>query len=153
MGYLTQGILPTDRKLAYQLKKLVARYFLQNGILFKRGYNEDLLRCLGPRKAKETTKEVHLGECGSHRGKRRLHKQLLQLGYYWPMMKKNSKELVKICHECQVLGDAIHTHPNALQDMTTLWPFHTWRLDLIEPINPPSNGHIWILAATEHFTK
>ena len=68
-------------------------------------------------------------------------------------MKKDSKELVKTCHTCQVLGDAIHTHPNVLQDMTTSWPFHTWGLDLIGPINPPSNGHIWILVATEYFTK
>ena len=68
-------------------------------------------------------------------------------------MKKDSEELVKACHACLVLGDAIHTQPNVLQDMTTPWPFYTWGLDLIGPINPPSNGHIWILAATEHFTK
>ena len=37
--------------------------------------------------------------------------------------------------------------------MTTPWPFHTWGLDLIRPINPPSNGHIWILVVTEYFTK
>ena len=37
--------------------------------------------------------------------------------------------------------------------MTTPWPFHTWGLDLIGPINLPSNGYIWILAATEYFTK
>ena len=89
----------------------------------------------------------------SHPRKRRLYKQLLQLGYYWLTMKKSSEELVKTCHACQVLRDAIHTHPNVLQDMTTSWPFHTWRLDLIRPINPPSNGHIWILIATEYFTK
>ena len=67
MKYLTQGILPADRKLAHQLKKLAIRYFMQNGILFKRGYNGDPLRCLGPRAVREITKEVHLGECGSHR--------------------------------------------------------------------------------------
>ena len=37
--------------------------------------------------------------------------------------------------------------------MTTPWLFHTWGLDLIGPINPPSNGYIWILAATEYYTK
>ena len=37
--------------------------------------------------------------------------------------------------------------------MTTLWSFHTWGIDLIGPINPPSNGCIWILAATEYFAK
>ena len=111
------------------------------------------MRFLGPREAREAAKEVHSRECGSHPGKRRLHRQLLQLGYYWPTMKKDSEDLVKACHACPVLGDAIHTHPNMLQDMTTPWPFHTWGLDLIGPINPPSNGHIWILVATEHFTK
>ena len=73
--------------------------------------------------------------------------------YYWPTMKKDSEELVKTCHAYQVLGDAIHTHPNVLQDMTTPCPFHTWRLDLIGPTNPPSNGHIWISIATTYFTK
>ena len=52
MDYLVQGILPTDRTLAHQLKKLVVKYFLQNGILFKRGYSGDPLRCLGPREAR-----------------------------------------------------------------------------------------------------
>ena len=153
MKYLAQGILLTDKTLADQLKKLVVRYFLQNGILFKKGYSEDPLRCLGPREAREIVREVHSGDYGSHLGKRRLHKQLLLLGYYWPTMKKDSEELVKTCHACQVLGDAIHTHLNVLQDITTPWPFHTWGLDLIGPINPPSNGYILILAATKYFTK
>ena len=62
-------------------------------------------------------------------------------------------EYVKTCHTCQVHGNLIHTHPTNLQNMMTSWPFHTWGLDLIGPINPPSKGHIWILVATEYFTK
>ncbi|CAL9024373.1 unnamed protein product, partial [Prunus brigantina] len=38
-------------------------------------------------------------------------------------------------------------------DMRTPWPFHTWGLDLIGTIHPPSDGYIWILTATEYFTK
>ena len=59
MEYLVQGILSTDRTLAHQLKKLVVRYFLQNGIVFKKGYNEDPLRCLRPKEAREVVREVH----------------------------------------------------------------------------------------------
>ena len=119
IGYLPQRILPIDRKLAHKLKKLVSRYFLQNDILFKKGYCGDPLRCLGPKEAREEVREVHSGDCGSHPGKRRLYKQLLLLEYYWPTMKRHPEELVKTCHACQVLGDAIHTHPNVLHDMTT----------------------------------
>ena len=67
--YLAQGILQTNRILAHQLKKLADRYFLQNGILFKRGYSGDPLRCLGPREAREVVREVYSGDCGSHREK------------------------------------------------------------------------------------
>ena len=119
MEYLTQGILPTDKALAHHLKKLVVRYLLQNEILFKRGYTEDPLRCLGLREAREAVRKVHSDDGGSHPRKRRLYRQLLQLVYYWPTMKKDFEELVKTCYACQVLGDAIHTHPNVLQDMTT----------------------------------
>ena len=116
--YLTQGILPANRKLAHQLRKLVVWNFLQNGIPFKKGYDKGPLRCLGPREAREVAR-VHSGEYGSHSRKRRLYQQLLQLGYYWPTKKKDFEELIKACHACQVLGDAIHTQPNVLQDMTT----------------------------------
>ncbi|CAL8156184.1 unnamed protein product [Prunus armeniaca] len=37
--------------------------------------------------------------------------------------------------------------------MRTPWPFHTWGLDLIGTIHPPSDGYIWILTATEYFMK
>ena len=114
MEYLAQRILPTNRTPAHQLKKLAVRYFLQNGILFKKGYSGDPLRCLGLKEAREVFREVHSSDCGSHSGKRRLYKQLLLLGYYWPTMKSDSEELVKTCHVCQILGDAIHTHPNVL---------------------------------------
>ena len=52
MEYLAQRILPTNRTPAHQLKKLAVRYFLQNGILFKKGYSGDPLRCLGPKEAR-----------------------------------------------------------------------------------------------------
>ena len=100
LEYLAQWILPTDRTLAHQLKRLVVRFFFQNRILFKKGYNRDPLRYLGPRETREVVRVVHSDDCGSHPRKRRLYKQLLLLGYYWLIMKKDSEELVKTCHAC-----------------------------------------------------
>ena len=88
-------MLSTDKTLAHRLKKLAVRYFLQNGILFKRGYSGDPLRCLGPREAREAVREVHSSDYRSHPGKRRLYRKLLQIGYYWPTMKREFEELVK----------------------------------------------------------
>uniref|UniRef100_A0A2N9ENN0 Integrase catalytic domain-containing protein n=1 Tax=Fagus sylvatica TaxID=28930 RepID=A0A2N9ENN0_FAGSY len=74
-------------------------------------------------------------------------------GIPWRSFERDTADFVKACHTCQMQANLIHTHPTNLQNMATPWPFHTWGLDLIGPINPPSGGYIWILAATEYFTK
>ena len=140
MQYLTEGVLPQRHSERYKLKRLATRYFLYNTVLFKKGYDGDPLRCLGPEEAKEMIKEVHSRECGEHQGKKKLYKCLLQMGYYWPTMKKDAVEFVKKCHSCQVQANLIHTHPQCLHSMVTPWPFHTWGLDLVRPVNPPSRG-------------
>ncbi|CAL2271165.1 unnamed protein product [Prunus armeniaca] len=68
-------------------------------------------------------------------------------------MKNDAYNFVKRCHTCQVHANLSHKPPTLLQDMRTPWPFHTWGLDLIGTIHPPSDGYIWILTATEYFTK
>ena len=142
MQYLTEGVLPQRHSERYKFKSLATRYFLHNTVRFKKGYDEDPLRCLGPEEAKEMIKEVHSGECGEHQGKKKLYRCLLQMGYYWPTMKKDAAEFVKKCHSCQVQANLIHTYPQGLHNMVTLWPFHTWGLDLVGLVNPSSREYI-----------
>ena len=71
--YLTKGILPQKHSERYKFKRLATHYFLQNTILFKKGYDRDPLRYLGPEEAKEMIKEVHSRECGEHQGKKKLY--------------------------------------------------------------------------------
>jgi ribonuclease HI len=153
LEYFLEGILPQTHKEVYRLKKLASRYFVEGGTLFRKGYHGEPLRCLSLSESQMVMKEAHAGECGEHQGKKRLYQHLLTLGYYWPTMKKDAADFVRTCHTCQVQANLIHTHPTNLQNMTTPWPFHTWGLDLIGPIGPASSGHIWILVATEYFTK
>uniref|UniRef100_A0A2N9G8E1 RNA-directed DNA polymerase n=1 Tax=Fagus sylvatica TaxID=28930 RepID=A0A2N9G8E1_FAGSY len=153
LEYLLERILPSNPKDAYRLKRLALRYFVEGGTLFRKGFHGEPLRCLGLSESQMVMKETHAGECGEHQGKKRLYQCLLTLGYYWPTMKKDAADFVKTCHTCQVQANLIHTHPTSLQNMATPWPFHTWGLDLIGPINPASGGCIWILVATEYFTK
>uniref|UniRef100_A0A2N9H877 Integrase catalytic domain-containing protein n=1 Tax=Fagus sylvatica TaxID=28930 RepID=A0A2N9H877_FAGSY len=153
LEYFIEGILPQTGREAVRIKKLSTRYFVESGILFRKGFHGDPLRCLSLSESQTVMKEAHSGECGEHQGKKRLYQLLLTLGYYWPTMKRDTADFVKACHTCQMQANLIHTHPTNLQNMATPWPFHTWGLDLIGPINPPSDGYIWILAATEYFTK
>ena len=153
LEYLLEGILPSNPKDVYRLKRLALRHFVERGTLFRKGFHREPLRCLSPSESQMVMKETHARECGEHQGKKRLCQCLLTLGYYWPTMKKDATDFVKTCHTCQIQANLIHTHPTNLQNMATPWPFHTWGLDLIGPINPASGGYIWILVATEYFTK
>jgi ribonuclease HI len=153
LEYFIEGILPQTSREAARIKKLSTRYFVESGILFRKGFHRDPLRCLSLSESQTVMKEAHSGECGEHQGKKRLYQLLLTLGYYWPTMKTDTADFVKACHTCQIQANLINTYPTNLQNMATQWPFHTWGLDLIGPINPPSDGYIWILAATEYFTK
>ena len=64
------------------------------------------------------------------------------MGYNWPIMKKDIAEFVKKCHSCQVQANLIYMHLQSLHSMVTLWPLHTWGLDLVGLVNPPSCGYI-----------
>ena len=101
MQYLTDGILPQKHIERYKLKRLATHYFLHNRVIFRKGYKRDPLWCLGSKEAREMIKEVHAGECGEHQGKKKLYRCLLQIGYYWSTMKKDTAEFVKKCHNAK----------------------------------------------------
>ncbi|CAL2231673.1 unnamed protein product [Prunus armeniaca] len=147
------GVLPTNPKHARKLKRTMKRYFIDGSTLYRKGFNGEPLKCLGKSEAQRVMQEIHAGECGEHQGMKKLYRQLLSVGYYWPTMKNDAYDFVKRCHTCQVHANLSHKPPTLLQDMRTPWPFHTWGLDLIGTIHPPSDSYIWILTATEYFTK
>ena len=122
LEYLLEGILPSNPKDDYRLKRLALRYFVEGGTLYRKGFHGEPLRCLNLSESQMVMRETHARECGEHQGKRRLYQHLLTLGYYWPTMKKDTSDFVKMCHTCQVQANLIHTHPTSLQNMATPWP-------------------------------
>ena len=72
LEYLIEGILPDNQDEAYLLKRMATRYFVEGGILFRKGFNGEPLRCLGTPEAQSIMQEVHANECGNHQGKKRL---------------------------------------------------------------------------------
>ena len=102
IGYLIKYVLPQKHGGRYKLRKLASRYFLRKGTLFKKGYDGDPLRCLGPKKASKMLKEMHIGECEDHLGRKKLYRCILQMGYYWPTMRRDATEFVRKCHGWQM---------------------------------------------------
>jgi hypothetical protein len=63
-------------------------------------------------------------------------------------------EYYKGCQDCQKFGNIQRVPASALNPIIKPWPFRGWGIDLIGQINPPSsNGHKFVLLATNYFTK
>ena len=96
---------------------------------------------------------LHEGKASGHPGEKKLWTMALSQGLYWPTMEEDAMRYVRRCLKCQKHGNEIHTSHQSLKPTSTPCPFHTWGMDFIGPITPTPGGAIWILTATEYYTK
>nr|GEW20485.1 hypothetical protein [Tanacetum cinerariifolium] len=71
------------------------------GVLYKRYYLVPLMRCVGPLQANYVIREVHIGSYRMHDGPRHVVAKVMNLGYYWPSMHRDAKELIRACDDSQ----------------------------------------------------
>ncbi|KAG5552094.1 hypothetical protein RHGRI_010249 [Rhododendron griersonianum] len=150
IDYLREGALPTERAESVRVVRGARRFFLERGLLFRRTLDGMPQVCVDKEQAEEVLAKTHGTE---HQGWRKLHEQMVNLGYFWPTMEKDSKRHVRRCQACQKFGNLVHAPSVELHSVRAPYPFHTWAMDLVGPIRPASRKNRWILAATEVYTK
>ncbi|KAL5556767.1 hypothetical protein UlMin_039003 [Ulmus minor] len=153
IDYLTKGLVPDNKAEESKIKRHAVMYLMKGDGLYQKAYSGDMLRCVNGQEAEEVLQEIHEGDYGEHQRGRRLYEEALRLGYFWPTMENDAMDYARRCKSCQYFGDRIHAPAVTLHTVNAPWPFHTWALDLIGPISLPFKGRIWILTATENFTK
>lgn len=75
------------------------------------------------------------------------------MGYYWPTMVKDCLDYARRCQACQFHANFMHQPPDVLHPTVASWPFDAWGLDVVGPLPKSSGGHLYILAATDYFSK
>ncbi|KAL5548397.1 hypothetical protein UlMin_003628 [Ulmus minor] len=80
ISFLRDGTLPADKFEARCLRFRSARYFLDKGKLYKKGFSSPSLLCLDEDRGKFTLEEVHAGVCGNHSSGRTLAHRILRQG-------------------------------------------------------------------------
>ncbi|XP_012846871.1 PREDICTED: uncharacterized protein LOC105966839 [Erythranthe guttata] len=117
----------------------------------KKDWRQPLLAFLRGEKVsgRKEQDKMHEGCCGNHTGAKSLAKRLLQAGYFWPPMKKDSGDLVKRCSKCQRHAPLIHVPAEELGIMTSPSPFSQWGIDIVGPFpvasgrsHPQANGQV-----------
>ncbi|KAK5835495.1 hypothetical protein PVK06_011184 [Gossypium arboreum] len=136
------------------IRRMAVGFVLDGDILYKRGKNKVLLKCVDAVEARKILEDVHEGICGTHANGFTMAKKIIRLGYYWLTMESDCISYARKCHKCQIYGDKIHVAPSPLYVMISPWPFSMWGMDVIGPISPKaSNRHWFIFVVIDYFTK
>ncbi|CAM8984212.1 unnamed protein product [Rhodiola kirilowii] len=154
INFLDHQKLPTDPRHKAEIRRRAPRFIHYKGTLYRRSFLGQWLRCLSEEEAVEVMQEAHAGICGAHQSGPKLYDRIKRMGYYWPTVVQDCVDFAKKCNACQFNANFIHQPPEHLHPTVASWPFEAWGLDVVGPINPKaSNGHTYILAATDYFSK
>ena len=102
VNYLACGIIPPmfSHQQERKLRNDNIFYIWDDPLLFKRGANMIIKRCVPEKEQGEILNKCHTSPYGGHfAGDRTTHK-ILQSGFYWPTLFKKCFEWVKHCDKC-----------------------------------------------------
>ncbi|GJV08912.1 reverse transcriptase domain-containing protein [Tanacetum coccineum] len=148
--YLKDGTLPGDRK---ETSKLRRQYELMEGTLYRRSLLKSWLRYVGPLQASYVIREIHEGSCSMHAGPRSVVAKVMRLGYYWPTMHRDAKDMIRACNDCRVHRPVLRNPQQPLTPITALWPFYKWGIDIAVHF-PEGPGKVkFFIVVIDCFTK
>ena len=65
------------------------RFLLDGEVLYKKGKDQILLRCVDSSEANRIVEEIHERVCGTHANGHRMARQVMRVGYYWLTLERD----------------------------------------------------------------
>jgi hypothetical protein len=93
--------------------------------------------------------ELH---CGGHFGAKKTAFKVLQSGFWWPSLFKDSHNFVKACIRCQRTGTIGKKNEMPQHPIQSVEIFDVWGIDFMGPF-PSSHGFEYILVAVDYVSK
>nr|GEZ27333.1 reverse transcriptase domain-containing protein [Tanacetum cinerariifolium] len=151
--YLTEGVLPEEKKKARTVRRKAGRYAVINEVLYKKSFLGPWLRCVGPLLANYVLREIHEGSCSMHAGPRSVVEKVLRSSYLWPTMHTDAMNLIRECKDCQVHRPVPKNLQEKLTPITSSWLFYKWGIDIAEPFPEGPDKVKFLITAIDYFTK
>ncbi|XP_015162526.1 uncharacterized protein [Solanum tuberosum] len=80
IDYMCYGILPEKTRRRTDIRRRAPRFLYYKDTLYRRSFEDVLLRCLGEEEAIQALQEAHSGVCGSHQSGSNLHFHIKRMG-------------------------------------------------------------------------
>ncbi|CAM8977904.1 unnamed protein product [Rhodiola kirilowii] len=154
VNYLTCDILPNDLDHNQKRKFLhdVSRYFWDDPFLYKLCADGIYRKCVTKEDAKGIIDCCHSSSYGGHGSTSKTVAKVLQSGFYWPNIFKDTYEFVKSCNECQRTGNIARRDEMPQKGILEVEIFDVWGVDFMGPL-PSSQGNSFILVAVDYVSK
>jgi len=79
--------------------------------------------------------------------------KVIRAVYYWPIIREDCTRYAQQCKQCQQHAYWHKAPPEELRSIYSLWPFHTWGIDILEPFPLAIRQMKYLVVAIEYFTK
>ena len=130
----------------------VKYFYWDDPYLFKYCSDQIIRRCIPNCEIKSVLSFCHDQACGGHFGPKKTAEKVLQCGFYWPTLFKDSFDFCKTCDRCQMLGKISRRNMMPLNPILTIEIFDVWGIDFMGPF-PNSFGNLYILLAVDYVSK
>ena len=154
VNYLACGVVPPE--FSYQQKRKLktdSRYYIwDDPLLFKRGADMIIRRCVPESEQCKILNEFPASLYGGHFSGEKMAHKILQYRFYWPTIFRDCAGWVKLCDRCQKIGNISSRNEMPLQGILVVQIFDVWGIDFMGPF-PPSFGNLYILLAVDYVSK
>ena len=153
-NYLVSELLPPELKFQQKKKFLhdVRSYQWDDPYLYKLYSDQVIRRCTSEEEIPHILESCHAAAYGGHFGGHRTAATVLQSGYYWPSIFKDTYEFAKCCDMCQRTRNITQRHEMPLTNILEVEVFNVWGIDFMGPF-PPSFENLYILIVVDYVSK
>ncbi|CAM8999213.1 unnamed protein product [Rhodiola kirilowii] len=127
-------------------------YVWDDPYLWKVGVDQLLRRCIPDIEIASVISFCHEHACGGHFGPRRTARKILDSGFFWPSVFRDSYEHCRKCDRCQKVGNISAKNEMPQVPILVNDVFDIWGIDFMGPF-PISCGFAYILVAVDYVSK